>query len=129
MRQTDIVTTDTAIAELVPCAGLQGPCQAVGSAYSMMNDALAVGKQIRLELPENTGHHKNGRASPGTTKPRARVERILPIEDYRHSADPSQVHPGADHTCQDIKTTGSSLTTTCVLLICAASRQQHTPAA
>ena len=51
------------------------------------------------------------------------IERILPIDDYRHSADPSQVHPGADHTCQDIKTTGCSLTTKCVLLICAASRQ------
>ena len=51
------------------------------------------------------------------------MERILPIEDYRHSADPSQLHPGADHTCQDIKTTGCSLTTNCVLIF-AASRQK-----
>ena len=51
------------------------------------------------------------------------MERILPIDDYRNSADPSQVHPGADRTCQDIKTTGCSLTTECVWLIFAASRQ------
>ena len=51
------------------------------------------------------------------------MERVVPIDDYRHSADPSHVHPGTDHTCQDIKTTGSSLTTNCIWLICAASRQ------
>ena len=50
------------------------------------------------------------------------IERILPIDDYRHSADPSQVHPGAVRTCQDIKTTGCSFAAKCVWPICTDSR-------